>query len=238
MIWLARKAFFGHVPFPVMHVDTGKKFKEMYEFRDRYAEGVEARLQARDLPADRGDRPVAAAGRALGGAQDRGSARCHRQASSRNHRRHPPRRAGDARQGARVQPARRDRKPGISAISRRSSGTSTRPTSRRAPISASTRCCTGPSSTSGAIPSARTSRSSISISRQETASAIARSATRTSPRRSTARHRLDRRSHRRAGDQGRRTSGRAMDHEREDAFERLRARVTCRRCEDERHTTT
>jgi len=37
MIWLARKAFFGHVPFPAMHVDTGKKFKEMYEFRDRYA---------------------------------------------------------------------------------------------------------------------------------------------------------------------------------------------------------
>ncbi len=37
MIWLARKAFFGHVPFPVMHVDTGKKFKEMYEFRERYA---------------------------------------------------------------------------------------------------------------------------------------------------------------------------------------------------------
>jgi len=38
MIWLARKAFFGHVPFPVMHVDTGKKFPEMYEFRDRYAD--------------------------------------------------------------------------------------------------------------------------------------------------------------------------------------------------------
>jgi sulfate adenylyltransferase subunit 2 len=37
MIWLARKAFFGHVPFPVMHVDTGKKFAEMYAFRDRYA---------------------------------------------------------------------------------------------------------------------------------------------------------------------------------------------------------
>ncbi|MDR3497592.1 MAG: sulfate adenylyltransferase subunit 2 [Parvibaculum sp.] len=37
MIWLARKAFFGHVPFPVMHVDTEKKFPEMYEFRDRYA---------------------------------------------------------------------------------------------------------------------------------------------------------------------------------------------------------
>ena len=38
MIWLARKAFFGHVPFPVMHVDTGKKFPEMYAFRDRYAD--------------------------------------------------------------------------------------------------------------------------------------------------------------------------------------------------------
>src|SRR3546814_14671270 len=37
MIWLARKAFFGHVPFPVMHVDTGKKFPEMYAFRDRSA---------------------------------------------------------------------------------------------------------------------------------------------------------------------------------------------------------
>ena len=37
MIWLARKAFFGHVPFPAMHVDTGKKFAEMYAFRDRYA---------------------------------------------------------------------------------------------------------------------------------------------------------------------------------------------------------
>jgi sulfate adenylyltransferase subunit 2 len=37
MIWIARKAFFGRVPFPVMHVDTGKKFPEMYAFRDRYS---------------------------------------------------------------------------------------------------------------------------------------------------------------------------------------------------------
>jgi len=36
MVWLARKAFFGRVPFPVLHIDTGKKFREMYEFRDRY----------------------------------------------------------------------------------------------------------------------------------------------------------------------------------------------------------
>ena len=37
MIWLARKAFFGRVPFPVLHVDTGKKFPEMYRFRDHYS---------------------------------------------------------------------------------------------------------------------------------------------------------------------------------------------------------
>lgn len=37
MIWLARKAFFGHVPFPAVHVDTGRKFPEMYAFRDHYA---------------------------------------------------------------------------------------------------------------------------------------------------------------------------------------------------------
>jgi adenylyl-sulfate kinase len=36
MVWLARKAFFGHVPFPLVHVDTGKKFPETYAFRDRY----------------------------------------------------------------------------------------------------------------------------------------------------------------------------------------------------------
>ena len=29
MLWLARKAFFGRVPFPVVHIDTGKKFKEI-----------------------------------------------------------------------------------------------------------------------------------------------------------------------------------------------------------------
>ncbi|AYN95516.1 sulfate adenylyltransferase subunit CysD [Pseudomonas luteola] len=36
MLHLARKAFFpGKLPFPVLHVDTGWKFKAMYEFRDR-----------------------------------------------------------------------------------------------------------------------------------------------------------------------------------------------------------
>ena len=37
VLWLARKAFFGKIPFPVIHIDTGYKFKTMYEFRDRIA---------------------------------------------------------------------------------------------------------------------------------------------------------------------------------------------------------
>ncbi|MBD3296445.1 MAG: sulfate adenylyltransferase subunit CysD [Candidatus Omnitrophica bacterium] len=37
LLWLARKAFFGHVPFPLVHVDTGYKITEMIEYRDRLA---------------------------------------------------------------------------------------------------------------------------------------------------------------------------------------------------------
>jgi len=50
MIWLARKAFFGRVPFPAMHVDTGKKFAEMYEFRDRYGKEWELDLKIERCP--------------------------------------------------------------------------------------------------------------------------------------------------------------------------------------------
>ena len=37
LLWLIRKAFFGKIPFPVVHIDTSYKFKEIYEFRDKYA---------------------------------------------------------------------------------------------------------------------------------------------------------------------------------------------------------
>ncbi len=36
LLWLCMKAFFGKLPFPVIHIDTTFKFPEMYEFRDRY----------------------------------------------------------------------------------------------------------------------------------------------------------------------------------------------------------
>lgn len=37
LLYLIRKAFFGRIPFPVVHIDTTYKFKEIYEFRDKYA---------------------------------------------------------------------------------------------------------------------------------------------------------------------------------------------------------
>jgi len=50
MIWLARKAFFGRVPFPALHVDTGKKFAEMYAFRDRFGKEWELDLKIEPCP--------------------------------------------------------------------------------------------------------------------------------------------------------------------------------------------
>ena len=50
MLWLARKAFLGHVPFSVLHVDTGKKFPEMYAFRERYAEEWNLKFLKEECP--------------------------------------------------------------------------------------------------------------------------------------------------------------------------------------------
>lgn len=45
LLHLARKAFApGRLPFPLLHVDTGFKFKEMYEFRDYFIKKIGARL--------------------------------------------------------------------------------------------------------------------------------------------------------------------------------------------------
>ena len=37
LLWLIRKAFYGKIPFPVVHIDTGYKFPEMIQWRDDYA---------------------------------------------------------------------------------------------------------------------------------------------------------------------------------------------------------
>src|SRR6187397_1740571 len=43
LLWLARKAFFGHVPFPLVHIDTNYKLPEMIRYRDTLA--MEYKLQ-------------------------------------------------------------------------------------------------------------------------------------------------------------------------------------------------
>ena len=46
MLHLARKAFYpGKIPFPLLHVDTDWKFKDMITFRDRMAKKYDFELQ-------------------------------------------------------------------------------------------------------------------------------------------------------------------------------------------------
>ena len=60
LLCLARKAFFGHVPFPLVHIDTHYKIPEMIQYRDRlarewkldmvYGENTEALKNKRTFP--------------------------------------------------------------------------------------------------------------------------------------------------------------------------------------------
>ena len=44
LLWLARKAFFGHCPFPLIHIDTTFKIPEMIEYRDKIAKQWDLKL--------------------------------------------------------------------------------------------------------------------------------------------------------------------------------------------------
>lgn len=44
LLWLIRKAFYGKIPFPAIHIDTGYKFKEIYDFREKYGKEWDLRL--------------------------------------------------------------------------------------------------------------------------------------------------------------------------------------------------
>lgn len=45
MLRLAQKAFYpGPIPFPLLHIDTGYKFREMIEFRDNFTKSIGAEL--------------------------------------------------------------------------------------------------------------------------------------------------------------------------------------------------
>jgi len=50
VLWLARKAFFGHVPFPVVQLDTGMELDEVYAYRDKYVPEWGLDLRVIDCP--------------------------------------------------------------------------------------------------------------------------------------------------------------------------------------------
>jgi len=59
LLWLIRKAFCGHIPFPAVHIDTTLKIPEMIEFRDQYAQecGFELKVGMNQEELDKGMGP-------------------------------------------------------------------------------------------------------------------------------------------------------------------------------------
>src|SRR5487761_1777014 len=50
LLWMARKAFFGRVPFPVTQLDTAMELPEIYEFRDRIVPAWGLDLHVEECP--------------------------------------------------------------------------------------------------------------------------------------------------------------------------------------------
>ncbi len=62
LLRLAQKAFYpGPIPFPLLHIDTGYKFREMIEFRDRYTAelGVKLIVHTNEAARAEGANPLA-----------------------------------------------------------------------------------------------------------------------------------------------------------------------------------
>ena len=132
LLRLAQKAFYpGPIPFPLLHIDTTYKFREMIEFRDWYADGDR---RAADRPHQRGgDRRRHAAvprrhAALLRAAEDEVAARRARgRQLRRGVRRRAARRGALARQGAHLLAARRQGPVGSEAPAARAVEPAERP---------------------------------------------------------------------------------------------------------------
>ena len=223
MIWLARKAFFGRVPCPAMHVDTGKKFPEMYAFRDRYAKEWQLDLLVEPCP------PIDAIDPTLPPAARSAARKTEGLKLALAKHGFDGLVAGirrdeeaDPRQGARVLAARRRRPVGCA----RPAARVLEPLQRFAAAGRASARASDPALDRrrhlGLHASAKAFRSSRFIWRA-TASATARSAMPTSPFRSNRTPAPSMRSSPSwTATKIPERAGRAMDHESEDAFERLR----------------
>jgi len=52
LLWMVRKAFLGDVPFPIVLLDTGMEFPEVYEFRDQLVRDWQLPALAEECPAE------------------------------------------------------------------------------------------------------------------------------------------------------------------------------------------
>ena len=169
MLHLALKAFApAAVPFTLLHVDTGHNFPEVLEYRDRTVERARA-AAARRLRAGLHRRAACCASVPTAPAT-----RCRRvpltekpsrpRPLRRRLRRRTPRRGEGPRQGAGLLPARRVLAVGPAPPAPRAVARSTTAGTRPASTSASSRCPTGPSWTSGSTSPARASSCRTSTS--------------------------------------------------------------------------
>ena len=154
LLRLAQKAFYpGPIPFPLLHIDTTYKFREMIAFRDWYAAEIGAKLIVHTNTAAIAD-----------GAQPfaLGTQRCcgllktqalldatRGRRIRRGVRRRAARRGAVARQGARLLPAQREGPMGSEAAAAGAVAPAERPDLPGRERSASSRSRTGPSSTCG-----------------------------------------------------------------------------------------
>ena len=169
MLHLAKKAFFpSPLPFPLLHVDTTWKFRDMYALRDKVGAEPGDRAHRLQEPgsAERGASTRSTTGRCTPTCgRPKGSSRRSTNMASTprsaapgaTRRRAAPRSACSASATATT--------AGTRSASGPSCGRSTMSARARARASASSRCPTGPSSTCGNISCARRSRSCRSISR-------------------------------------------------------------------------
>ena len=169
MVRLAMKAFHpGPLPFPLLHIDTGWKFRDMIAFRDAFCRehGLRLIVHTNDTSGGAGAQSDHRRQQDVDGRhEDAGAAPgAHRRRLRRGVRRGAARRGEVARQGARLLVPRPLPPVGSEEPAARALEPATTARSTRARASACSRCRTGPSSTSGSTCTSSTFRSCRSIS--------------------------------------------------------------------------